>query len=268
MKAVLFFSILFSSLATIAATTSANTKKPNTPATPATFNLKQQAHWESRAENNKRQALASDAQVSSGILSLEDPYKTPPPRSWKWLVGVKVQQYQPEGKVNLQHTQGINLNRLDSVNLPSLEFGFNKPWKLESKELKIKTGMLAHFGYASQDSQVMFVSGYKVNDARVNTFLSDLTLTANMGSNTVWTWLEGTAGVGVGTLSYTQGSDNAYARFNEQTRFMNWLVGANFNVNEPWQIFLNYNQRNLLANEEPSFSIQRDNWELGTRMQW
>lgn len=222
------------------------------------------------------QKSATDAQITDtnltsaatsedgyGVLILNDPSPQNIKRSYNWVLGVKVQNYQPTGLLTSKDTPGVQLSDISAFNMPSLEFGVlglgNNPEKTDWS-----WGVLGHVGYGSQKSEVAFYTSTVEDNARLNTLLSDLGVSFDFELGPRWGL---SSSLGMGLVTYSHTGSTSFSQFSEQASFRFATLGAYANVMSRWQIFTTYSNRNLMNNDK-LIAIPTDSAELGTRLIW
>jgi hypothetical protein len=205
------------------------------------------------------QKAASDAQITDGVLSLEDPTPQEPKRSYDWIFGLKVQNFQPSGILKSKESE-VLLSDVSSYYLPSLEAGIRRVGGVDETAVW-HWGVLGHAGYASQESEAYWLS--LDSDSRLNTLISDLGLYLDYEIGSRW---GANTSFGIGSLTYSHTGGSSFSQFSKQATFR--FAGFGFHVYAPakWQIFVNYMNRNLTS--EDLFAMPTDSVELGTRYVW
>lgn len=235
----------------------------STSVTHAAPSLKEQAQAEAKV-TGKIQNSATDAQVS-GMLTLKDPRPDIITRSWKYFASLSVQTFQPQGLVELENASTFDLGKNDQTVMPGLELGVLSP-QFSGKKVLWQFGIRGKASIASQASQVKFSSGYDVDDARLNTTLLSVGPTVNL----TWEklpWLALTLSPQWGTLNYTQTSANDFAHFSKYAGYESLNYGFDFKVGRKWSLFTEWSQRSL-KDSSNKIALQKDNFELGTKVTW
>lgn len=262
---------------TLAASAKVKTQSPKAASTETP--LRQKALIETENLSLPKKAKSENKMIAT-TLQLKDPFQKPPVRKWNWIAGLRIQQYQPRGRVKLEYTSGVKLEQNPVINLPGLEFGINSSAFSYGSVAYWFSGT-THFSYASQESRLNFLSGYAESNTRLITSIFDVLGTIQLGlvnkdflplsneysSDSYSAWRIH-LGLGYGNLYHTQTSSNSYARFNERLDFLSGLIGISYDVSQSWQIFANEHRREKLAQNESSLEVQNDNLELGTRFLW
>lgn len=230
--------------------------------TPTVISLKQKALAEAKV-NGMAKTTATDAQIP-GMLTLKDPRPEVVTRPWSYFVAFSGQNFQAQGVAQKPGSSAFDLNKNSSTFMPGLEVGvLSHP--LQTKSLLWKIGLRAKAGLASQSTDVTLGSGFRIEDARLNS-----TLLSAGGLFTVqWerlNWLALTFSPQVGSLNYTQTSSNDFATFSKQAGFESIGYGFDFTLNKRWSLFTEWTQKSLKDNSE--IALQKDNFELGTRITW
>lgn len=259
LTATLFVSFLISSAgwAASSATSSSST----------TLSLRDQAIAENQTEG-MTQKSATDAQVPSGMLTLKDPRPEVITRTWKLFAGLKAQNFQPRGSVSTDEVGTFDLGANDSTFMPGLVLGVMSP-EMKSEytgAVWFRYGLRGDAAFSSQKTNVTFPSGYTVNDNRLNTTLFAVGPAFSLQASRL-SWLAFTFAPQYGTLNYTQTSSNEYARFSKQTAYMALNYGLDFQIGNKWSVFTEYSQRSLRDSHQ-EIAIQKDNFELGTKVSW
>ncbi len=208
-----------------------------------------------------QQVSATDAQISpsgeiiEGLLTLEDPGPGAVKRSYKWILGAKVQNFKMSGTMANDYVV-TDLDGYQPFSLPSLEFGV----RYESS-LTWHWGLMAHAGYSSQKATADFSSD---SDAYLSTFLTDLALTGGYQINSIF-GLE--ASLGVGMVTYTQTGSKALEQFSSEAPFRFLSAGTSAWLPFDWQAFVTFTNRSHLRNDS-RVSLPSESVELGTRYVW
>ncbi|KHD87488.1 MAG: hypothetical protein OM95_14395 [Bdellovibrio sp. ArHS] len=224
--------------------------------------MREKAIQEAQSES-KNQVSASDAQVS-GMLTLKDPRPEVVTRPWSYFAAFTGQTFQAEGNVTKEGAGTFNLANNSQTFMPGIELGvLSHP--LQTKALLWKFGLRAKAGFSSQETDVQLQSGYDIDDARLNTMIFSggplLTLSWEQLQ-----WLSLTVSPQFGSVNYTQSSSNDFAAFSKQAGFESWGYGLDFAFSKKWSVFTEWSQKNLKGSNE--IALQRDNFELGTKVTW
>lgn len=232
------------------------------PSPESKLSLKEQALAETKIEGLQK-ALASDAQVS-GMLTLKDPRPEVVTRPWMYFASFSAQAFQAEGVATKEGSGVFNLGKNGATVMPSIELGvISHPWKTAALNWKVGLRSKAHL--ASQNTEVTLPSGYKINDARLNTtlFSGGAVLAASWER---FNWLTLNVSPLIGKLSYTQTSSNEFASFSKHADFSSMGVGFDIAISKKWSVFSEWSQRQLNGNSE--IALQKDNFEFGTKVLW
>lgn len=258
LKLFFFAGLIFTTALAHAATSSSNT----------TLSLREQASAETRVEG-QLQKSATDAQLNpelaSGMLSLKDPRPEIITRTWQYFAGLTVQSFTPQGEVTTESAGTFDLGKNGSTFMPGLAAGFLSP-EMKTKSLLWRIGLRGNAALSSQSISVTFPTGYTVNDARLNTTLFAFGPTLSLQWDRLQ-WLAFTFTPQYGTVNYTQTSANDFAHFSKQTGYMGLNFGLDFQFTKQWSIFTEYSQRSLRDSHQ-ELALQRDNFELGTKVTW
>ncbi len=210
----------------------------------------------------QNQKSASDAQT--GMLTLQDPRPEIITRSWKYSVAFTLQQFQAEGRATKDGTGTFDLGKNGQTVMPGVEIGvLTAP--MATGPVQWKLGAKGKASFASQETEVVLDSGYKINDVRLNTTL----LSAGPVVAVNWdriNWLSLTVSPQFGTMSYAQASSNDFANFSKSASYASWNYGLDFALSKKWSVFTEWSQRSLNDNNE--IALQKDNFELGTKISW
>ena len=249
MKSILLASLLLSSAA-MAETSS--------------LSLKQQAMAENKIDG-QAQKTASDAQVAPGMLSLKDPRPEVMTRTWVYFAGFTAENFQPRGTVATDEVGNFNLGNNGSTFMPGLTVGFLTP-EMTTGPLAWKVGVRGNGAFSSQGVSLTYPNGYHVSDARLNTMLLGVGPTMSL-SWTRYNWLAFTFTPQYGSVNYTQTSSNDFARFSKQSSYLGLNFGLDFQVAKKWSVFTEYQNRNMRDSNQ-DIALQKDNFELGTKVTW
>lgn len=241
-----------------------NSKKTSAPPAPA-LSLREMAIQESTLVNQQVRPSATDAQVTAGgMLTLKDPKPEAIGRSWSYFAALTAQSFQAEGVARKESNNTFNLGDRNATVMPGLEIGVLTP-AMRTDEILWKLGARGKGGFASQGGGVVLSSGYKVDDARLNTSLLSIgpVVTASWER---YSWFTFTFTPQFGNVSYTQTSSNDYAKFSKQAGYMAYGYGLDFQVGKQWSVFTEYSNRELKGDND--IALQKDNFELGTKVTW
>lgn len=230
----------------------------------SSVSLREQATNEMKVES-QNQKTASDAQVSSGMLSLKDPRPEVVTRSWKYFAGFTAENFQPRGKVSTESVGDFNLGNNSSTFMPGLVAGFLTS-DIKTGPIAWKLGLRGNAAFSSQGTSLTFQNGYRVDDARLNSTLLAVGPMATLQWEKLQ-WLSLTFVPQYGTVNYTQTSSNEFARFSKQTGYSALNFGLDFQFAKQWSIFTEYSQRNM-RDEHQEIALEKDNFELGTKVTW
>ncbi len=234
----------------------------NTATSQSMKSLKDKALAEAKIEGlNKK--TASDAQIS-GMLTLKDPRPEVVTRPWDYFMAFSGQRFQAQGVAQKYGIGSYDLSKNSPTFMPGFEVGVLSH-SLPTRMLSWKLGLRAKASIASQETKLNLESGYKIDDARLNTTL----LSVGPHIHLQWeriNWLSLTFSPQFGSLNYTQTSSNDFAAFSKQAGFQSIGYGLDFNFGNKWSIFTEWNQRSLKETQE--IALQNDSFELGTRITW
>lgn len=206
---------------------------------------------------------ATNAQVS-GMLNLKDPRPEIITRRWSYFAALTFQNFQSQGFATKEGTGTFDLGKNERTVMPGIELGLVTP-SLPTKALLWQLGLRGKAGFASQETSVALDSGYRIDDARLNTTL----LSAGPALSLQWerlNWLSLNVSPQYGTLSYTQTSSNDFATFSKSAAFEALSYGLDIRMNRKWSIFSEWSQRKIKDNTQ--IALQKDNFELGTKLTW
>lgn len=226
------------------------------------LSTKQKAILEAKAPNAANSLRASDAQVS-GMLQLKDPRKEVVTRNWHYFAAFSMQSHQAEGRAIKQDMTTFDLGRNDSTIMPGMEFGVISGNFLYP-QMTTNWGFLVKGSLASQPSQIALNSGLKV-DARLNTTLLS-TGPVFFAKWNSWDRWAISLSPQIGTISYTQTSSNDFVAFSKSGTYSSVSVGLNYNLSPTWTLLADWTQRTM--NGTSDLSLQKDNFEIGTRVIW
>jgi hypothetical protein len=213
----------------------------------------------------KHQASATDAQVAGGYLTLKDPRPEIVGRAWKYFASLSFQTFQAEGIASNDSLQSFDLGKNDSTVMPTIKLGAQTtPWA--TGPLNLQFGARGQASFASQETSGLLASGYQVNDARLNSTLLSVGPTFALSWQRL-AWLSFTFSPQWGTINYTQSSSNDLAKFSKAAGYAALHYGLDFQIGSKWSVFTEYSNRSLRDDNE-QMSIQANNFELGTKVQW
>jgi hypothetical protein len=210
----------------------------------------------------EKEPSGTDLSEPAGTSRLELP-PSAPRRTFNWVFGVKVQKFQPTGQLKAPGAFRFNLSRQSPFYLPSLELGtrFKGP---ENETGIYHWGILAHGGYTAQDSYVFLYNHPPDSSAKLTTLLSDIGLNGDFEQFDSHWGVDAAAGLGM--LGYSQSGISNSNEVSDQSAFRYVSFGAHSKIENNWQVFLLYTNRNLLS--ESRIELPTDSLELGTRFIW
>ncbi len=209
------------------------------------------------------QKSATDAQT--GMMILKDPKPEIVTRPWQYFAGFTAQQFQPKGTVTTLTAGTFDLSKNEQTFMPGLTFGVMTPeWNL--KNVLISGGLRFDASMATQNAAVTVSSGAAVDDARLNTTMASGGPVLNLRYAKL-SWLALTFTPQFGNLSYTQTSSNEFAHFSKQASYLAMNYGLDFRLTKKWSVFTEWSQREL-RDQNQEIALEKDNFELGTRVSW
>jgi len=244
---------------------SAMAAAPNLSATTTELSptqLKKLALAETQVEG-KAQASATNARTE-GMLSLKDPRPEIITRSWKYLFGFTLQNFQPEGTVATDLAGTFDLSNNDQTILPAIEFGAMSPL-LATGPAQWRLGAKTKFAYTSQEIELTLPSGYQVDDARLNTSMFSVGPAFSVQAERL-SWMALTGSWQFGNLNYTQTSSTDLATFSKHASFESIALGLQFQLTKGWAVSTEWSDRQVRSDE--TIALQRNNFELGTSITW
>ncbi|MFS4460927.1 hypothetical protein [Bdellovibrio sp. HCB2-146] len=255
-------SLFASSLAVITLFASLSYAQSSTSA--STTSLHDMALSEATQIKGKQKEQASDAQVAGAYLTLKDPRPEIITRRWKYFASLSVQTFQAEGSATNDLAETFDLSQNDQTVMPTLELGMiSSP--LLTGPVAWKLGARAQGSFISQEANAVLASGVQVDDARLNTTL----LSAGPVLAVSWerlAWLSVVVSPQYGIVNYTQSSTNDSAAFSKHARYEALNYGLDFQVSPKWSIFTEWSNKSINDNE--TIALQKNNFELGTKVQW
>ncbi len=235
-----------------------------TPKTIAMPSLRTEALQENLINDSQKKSIRTDARIE-GMLSLKDPHENVQERGWLYFLQFSLQSFQPAGRAETDFHYTFDLSNNSHTAMPALFFGFeNNLFKTD--RMTLRWGLGARFGYTSQNAKVVFPSGYSESDARLNTLVLSAAPYVMLSLPSLPSWGFKLGGE-FGTLSYTQTSSNDLATFSKQASYRAFVLGLNYSLSKAWGLTFDYSQRKL-TDAQQTIAIQRDNFELGSRLIW
>jgi hypothetical protein len=186
-------------------------------------------------------------------------------RNWNYVLGLKLQKFQPTGQIHSDLVGDFNLNHYEEHLFPTMEVGFSKDFKLSSEVFCCH--VLAQVGYNSFQVPYIFASGYKAPE---NTRLTSMRVGWGIEAEkqVFYPELKAHSGISLGRLYYTQTSMNDLAQFSEGYTYSGWNIGLNYPV-LPWlQLSGDYIYRSSFLSQNKFFMDQKHNFDLGMRIKW
>lgn len=255
----------------LAFSASAQTKKANAKKVEEkpVLSLQQQAEEATKISDPKvlsQIETAPEAQVSSGALTLDDPFEPLTMRTFVWNFGFQLQSYQPQGVANLgDQATRYNLSEAGSTVLPSFSLGTLYNVGHSPTFGKFQLGLNGQAGYISQNIKAVTSNNVAI-DAKLNT--TQLEAKASLR----WSYkptsqLHVLAQAGIGQLNVSQSSENSMARWNQSATYQVSGLGLEYNLNNEWLAQANYNQKSM-RDENSELDIQNNNIELGAKILW
>lgn len=210
-------------------------------------------------------ARATDAGVSgSGLLTLKDPGLAPADLTWKWLIGIRLQNMAPSGSATLANGQTFDLDRVGSTTYPIVELGLLRELGA-TENFSFRAGVRVEAGYATQATEVVYPSLIRADNTRLATGLASAQLTGGVRWHRL-PKLELEAGLGQGIISTSQTATDDTVRFSRQSSFRTLSAGLLWWVKDDWALEAQQAQRSLSSSE--NIKIQTDNFSVGTRVTW
>lgn len=256
----LAFTLLLTSFAEAAPAKKSSAKKTKAPA--PEVSLREQAVTESKNLGPQKNQ-ASEVQMESGVLALRDPRPMVTTRQWNYFVGVSAQQFQPQGTV-ASELNSFDLGKNGQTLMPAVEVGILSK-DLRTQAILWNLGVQFKGAFSSQTVEATYQSGAVIDDTRLNSTL------LSVGPSVAVRW-EGYAWLSLiftpefGSLTYTQTSSSQYGKFSKGAGYQALTTGLDFRVGEKWSLFTNYSQRELTGQNQ--LALQKDNFELGTKVTW
>lgn len=229
---------------------------------PATTSLRSQAENEA-ASSGVATKSATDASVS-GVLTLKDPGIDAEISPWTSDLGLRMQNLLPAGVVSLPSNNTYNLEGAGSSPTPWIDLGAKRRM-LTRGPVHLSLGGRIGFAYMSRQTEVVFSSGFREDNARLSTGLATGGLYLSVQSVARPEW-EGEIGWQQGVISYAQGGNNDVVNFSRQARFSGPQAGLIYWVGRAWGLNLDYAHREI--SETSDVSIQQDNYSFGARIIW
>ncbi len=239
------------------------TKKENFAAPAPELSMRDQALAES-VNSGKNQKSASDAQVESGVLRLKDPRPEALARTWKYFAAFSAQQFQTEGTASNDFSS-FDLSENNSTLMPGIEVGVLSP-AMNTENFVWHVGARGQGSFASQAVNARIQSsGYVLDDARLNSTLLSVGPMVTVAWNR-YEWLALTFVPEFGSMTYTQTSSNNFGKFSKSAGYKALSFGLDVRLAPKWSVFTEYSQREL--NSDNQLALQKDNFELGTKVTW
>lgn len=245
------------------------TKERRTNAKAPAVSLRDQAQKEAKIDpqlERKLKAAAAttnSAPASIGILTLQDPRPESMPRAWSFFAGLSAQYFGPQGKVSKLGSGNFDLGTNASTLMPGLDAGFISAPR-PTEYFSFQWGLRGKFGLTSQNSNITLPSGFRIDDARLNSHLLSAGGLVSFQSQTA-PRLSVTVSPQVGNVTYTQTSSSDFANFSKQATFTALGVGFAYLLSHHWSLTAEYTQRDVIGNE---VALQKDNYELGAKVTW
>ncbi len=253
---------LLISLLALSAPSWAQSSKVNSQVSLTDDNVRKAAMNETNPSGAKA-SRASETQVT-GMLKLQDPRPEIVNRSWVYFAGFSAQSFQANGRGQNSSGASFNLSENSSTLMPGVELGFlSAPYRQETWGLQ--GGLRLRASFASQSSPQVLRSGYRVDDARLNSTLWSGGILLRLTSAYAARW-SFTVSPQYGVASYTQSSSNDYVDFSQSFAFDSMGYGVDYAFTKTWSLFTEWTQRN--ARNPGSLALQSDNLELGAKVQW
>ena len=200
----------------------------------------------------------------NGVFTVLDPALKLTERTWKYLIGAKIQSLKPSGTIRADIIGDFNLNTYRQQLFPTLEFGVGKMISTESDWKDWNA--LIQLGYSSILVPFNFPSGYSApKNTRFNTMKVNLGLDVHKPMTLIPESFY-KIGIQLGKFFYTQTSSNDLAQFSESLFFAGLNLGANFSWNQNLDFSGDYIYRQALNTS--TLKTQAHNFELGLRVKW
>lgn len=206
-----------------------------------------------------------------GLISVKNPFPTTEVRSWKYILGLKLQKWQPQGEVLLL-TEKLNLGSSQSGTMPYIEFGTKKYLgslnNLSSNQAvsswSADWGLLGDFGYLSQANNFEFKSGYKTTNTKLNSVSFNIGPQLILSQSSWWNLL---FAFQLGFVSYSQSSETDLATFTRQIYNYSFLLGAEFKLTENLGVLAQTSLKEMIT-KNAGLTLPNNNLEAGLRLTW
>ncbi|WP_413575472.1 hypothetical protein ACLVWU_14135 [Bdellovibrio sp. HCB290] len=212
----------------------------------------------------KGTATSSATDAQTGMLVLKDPKPEIVSRPWQYIAGFTAQQFQAKGSVTTDASGTFDLSQNGQTFMPGLMLGvMSSEWNL--KNVLISGGLRFNGSLATQSVSAVMPSGVVVEDARLNTSLLSGGVVLSL-RHAKLAWVAVTVAPQYGTVNYTQSSNNDFAKFSKQASYDAINYGLDFRLTKKWSVFTEWSQREL--RDKTEIALQKDNFELGTKVSW
>jgi hypothetical protein len=232
------------------------------PRATETQNIRELAVSESK-NTGKATKSATDAQVP-GMLKLKDPRPEVINRPWNYFSFFSGQLFRASGTASRAESGSFDLNQNKTILMSAIGVGIKSKYH-SLKQGVWSAGLLGRISFSSQSSPIQLASGFKVEDARLNSSIVELgpQLTYKQNDSSQLAYFFSPL---FGTLNYTQTSANELATFSKNASLYSMSWGVDYSLNDEISIFTDWTQHFL--NGKNDIAIQKNNFELGTRITW
>ncbi len=239
-------------------------KRPNKATATPKAPLIDKALQEINKIKNKQNSINNKNPEPSGIFTVQAPQTKITDRTWKYVMGLKVQSLKPSGKVPSSLVGDFNLNEYHHQVFPSLEMGLGK--KYEDLAPWSDWSLLAQFGFSAAQTPTSLKTSYRKSDnTRFNVLKTNIGLETQRPISTE-TAAFYKAGLSLGKFFFSQTSLNDLAQFSENLSFFAVTLGLNYSLLDNFYLSGDYIFRSPL--QQSTLQLQNHNFELGLRVLW
>lgn len=227
--------------------------------------LREQALNESALSAKSVQSTkATEVQVNSAYLQLQDPRPQIITRTYKYNLGIQLSRWNPQGQTQLPAGTSYDLASAGNTVLPTVSFGFQRELTYQA-DYTLDWGISLLGGYSSQTVNFELPSGYEISDSRLNSTLLKAQIPVQVKLANLKDF-SGTITPQIGAINYTQSGVDPLANFSKQTTFAAMGFAVAYHVDENMAFNLETIANTDLGKQ--NVKIQSSQFNVGTQVVW
>jgi hypothetical protein len=210
-------------------------------------------------EQRSEGIMPTPATVQLAVTPVESPI-----RRSKFKLGLAIQPYRPEGRMELTGLEPYDVSIAGTRPMTSLEFQW-LPISFDSiaSIAWIEAGMFASVGYARHPMELVSPVGTKVEATEIHSLKAQLGFAASYRPGGMGGALALETRLGAGRLSSLQSSSAPYANTSAGLNFFSAGLVAEYRVWERWAVFAGYDHRMPSGDQPQEIVLQRQNYFAG-----